>query len=110
MNMIPLNKTLFFSQTCEYLNVYLPKQAGKSERTIKTYKDALTVFRRYLTKEQGISIRIFKFEDCTRDLLLEYLSFLAMEHKAPHAIIGWLPLRHTYGTWQTAKSLCSQLH
>lgn len=82
MNMIPLNKTLFFSQTCEYLNVYLPKQAVKSERTIKTYKDALTVFRRYLTEERRISIRTFKFEDCTRDLLLDYLSFLVQEHKA----------------------------
>lgn len=82
MKTISLNKTLFFSQTCEYLNVYLPKQIIKSEKTIKTYKDALTVFRRYLTKERGISIRTFKFEDCTRDLLLEYLSFLSLGHKA----------------------------
>lgn len=82
MKTISLNKTLFFSQTCEYLNVYLPKQVIKSEKTIKTYKDALTVFRRYLTEERGISIRTFKFEDCTRDLLLEYLSFLSLEHKA----------------------------
>ncbi|SHL79649.1 Site-specific recombinase XerD [Anaerocolumna jejuensis DSM 15929] len=80
MKTISLNKTLFFSQTCEYLNVYLPKQAVKSERTIKTYKDALTVFRCYLTKERGLSIRTFKFEDCTRDLLLDYLSYLSSEH------------------------------
>ncbi len=82
MKTIPLNKTLFFSQTCKYLNIYLPKQAVKSERTIKTYTDALTVFRRYLAEERVSSIRTFKFEDCTRDLLLDYLSFLAMEHKA----------------------------
>lgn len=82
MKTISLNKTLFFSQTCEYLNVYLPKQVIKSEKTIKTYKDALTVFRRYLTEERGVSIRTFKFEDCTRDLLLEYLSFLSLGHKA----------------------------
>lgn len=77
-----LNKELFFSKTNDYLNVYLPKQAVKSEKTIKTYADALTVFRRYLYEERNISIRSFRFEDCTRDLLLEYLSYLKENHKA----------------------------
>lgn len=77
-----LNKSLFFSRTNDYLNIYLPKQAVKSSRTIKTYADALTVFRRYLYEERGISIRTFKFEDCTRDLLLEYLAYLKKDHKA----------------------------
>ena len=82
MKTSPLNKTLFFSKTNEYLNIYLPKQAGKSDKTIKTYSDALTVFRRYLYEERGISIRSFKFEDCTRDLLLEYLAYLKKDRKA----------------------------
>ena len=82
MKTSPLNKTLFFSKTNEYLNVYLPKQAAKSDKTIKTYSDALTVFRRYLYEERGISIRSFKFEECTRDLLLEYLAYLKKDHKA----------------------------
>ena len=77
-----LNRSLFFSKTNEYLNIYLPKQAVKSDKTIKTYADALTVFRRYLYEERNISIRSFKFEDCTRDLLLEYLSYLKRDHKA----------------------------
>jgi len=77
-----LNKALFFSKTNDYLNIYLPKQAVKSDKTIKTYADALTVFRRYLYEERGISIRSFRFEDCTRDLLLEYLAYLKKDHKA----------------------------
>ena len=77
-----LNKALFFSKTNDFLNVYLPKQAVKSDKTIKTYADALTVFRRYLYEERGISIRSFRFEDCTRDLLLEYLAYLKKDHKA----------------------------
>lgn len=81
MKTVSLNKSLFFSKTNEYLNVYLPRQAVKSEKTIKTYADALTVFRRYLYEERGISIRSFKFEDCTRDLLLEYLAYLKKDHK-----------------------------
>ena len=82
MKTTSLNKSLFFSKTSQYLNVYLPRQAGKSARTIKTYADALTVFRRYLYEERGISIRSFKFEDCSRDLLLEYLEYLKKDHKA----------------------------
>ena len=77
-----LNKALFFSKTNDYLNIYLPKQAVKSDKTIKTYADALTVFRRYLYEERSISIRSFRFEDCTRDLLLEYLAYLKKDHKA----------------------------
>ena len=77
-----LNKSLFFSKTSEYLNVYLPKQAVKSDKTIKTYTDALTVFRRYLYEERSISIRSFRFEDCTRELLLDYLAYLKIDHKA----------------------------
>ena len=82
MKTASLNKSLFFSKTSQYLNVYLPRQAGKSVRTIKTYADALTVFRRYLYEERRISIRSFKFEDCSRDLLLEYLEYLKKDHKA----------------------------
>ena len=51
----PLQKDLFFSKTGEYLNHYLPNQVHKSPKTIKTYRDALTVFRRYLLEERGIS-------------------------------------------------------
>lgn len=71
-----LNKTLFFSKTNDFLNLYLPKQAMKSENTINTYRDGLTVFRKYLSEEKGKSIRKFRFEECTHDLLLEYMAYL----------------------------------
>lgn len=73
------NKTihaLFFSKTCDYLNHYLPTQAMKSDHTIETYRDALTIFRRYVTDEKQISIKNFRFEDCTHDFLLDYLAYL----------------------------------
>ncbi len=72
----PLENVLFFSKTSDFLNRYLPEQASKSARTVETYRDALTVFRRYLLEEKKISIRAFKFTDCTHDLLLEYLEYL----------------------------------
>ncbi len=67
---------LFFSKTLDFLDHYLPEQAKKSVNTIETYRDALTIFRRFLSENQHISIRAFQFEDCTHELLLKYLEFL----------------------------------
>lgn len=71
-----LNKSLFFSKTNDFLNIYLLLQAMKSEHTIKTYRDGLTVFRKYLGEIKHKSIRKFLFEDCTHELLLDYLAYL----------------------------------
>ena len=68
-------KDLFFSRTHEYLDVYLAVQCSRSPHTIKAYRDALTVFRRYVTS-QGLSLRTFGFEDCTRDFLLGFMEYL----------------------------------
>ena len=69
-------KKLFFSKTLEFLESYLPQQALKSRNTVETYRDALTVFRRYVTDTLHLSIRSFGFEDCTHDFLLSYMEFL----------------------------------
>ena len=68
--------SLFFSRTNDFLNKYLPEQASKSANTVETYRDALTVFRRYITDIKGISLRKFLFSDCTHELMLEYLAHL----------------------------------
>ena len=76
MSRMKPKKKLFFSKTLEFLEHYLPDQALKSRNTIETYRDALTVFRRYVTDEMHLSIRSFQFEDCTHDLLLSFVEFL----------------------------------
>lgn len=53
-----LNKKLFFSMTYDFLTVYIPQDSASS-RTVKTYRDGLTVFRRYVTEVKGFSIRTF---------------------------------------------------
>ncbi|EOS37368.1 hypothetical protein C808_03346 [Lachnospiraceae bacterium M18-1] len=67
---------LFFSKTLDFLDHYLPEQAMKSTNTIETYRDTLTIFRRYLSDTLRLSIRTFCFKDCTHDLLLEFLHHL----------------------------------
>ena len=74
---------LFFSRTLDFLDHYLPEQAKKSDNTVETYRDALTVFRRYLSEILKISIRTFRFEDCTYEILLSYLEYLQGIGNAP---------------------------
>jgi len=69
-------KTLFFSKTREFLDSYLAVQCGKSPHTIKSYRDALTIFRRYVNEEKGMSIMKFHFEDCTRNLVLDFIVYM----------------------------------
>jgi site-specific recombinase XerD len=67
---------LFFSKTLDYLGNYLPNQAIKSNHTIETYRDALTIFRRYVTDKRKVSLKKFCFEDCTHDFLLDFMAYL----------------------------------
>ncbi|WP_347027536.1 site-specific integrase [Blautia wexlerae] len=69
-------KILFFSKTLDFLEHYLPEQSLKSRNTIETYRDALTVFRRYVTDTMNLSLRTFGFEDCTHEFLLSYIELL----------------------------------
>ena len=69
---------LFFSKTRDFLEIYLEKQCSRSSHTVKAYRDALTIFRRYVTL-QGISIKVFSFEDCTREFVLGFLEYLQKE-------------------------------
>lgn len=71
-----MDSTLFFSKTNDFLNLYLPEQIVRSRHTIKTYRDSLTVFRRYVTDQRKISLMKFRFSDCTHDLILDFLSYM----------------------------------
>ena len=75
-NKTPNNDKLFFSRTLQYLDNYLPRQLGRSAETVRSYRDSLSRFRKYLYDEKGISIVKFAFQDCTKDLLLEYCAYL----------------------------------
>lgn len=70
------NSTLFFEYISKYLNVYCLKQAGKSMHTIKSYRDNLTIFRKFILEVKHMKIKQFHMEDCSKDLILEYVEYL----------------------------------
>lgn len=71
-------ETLFFSKTRDFLDEYLTKQCSRSPHTVKAYRDALTVFRKYVSM-QGLSLKTFGFQDCSRDFLLGFMEYLQKE-------------------------------
>lgn len=78
-----LSNELFFLKTRDYLDTYLVKQLSKSPHTVKAYRDSLTVFRRYVLDVKEISILKFKFSDCTREFVLDFICYLKENGSAP---------------------------
>ncbi|MBE5040536.1 tyrosine-type recombinase/integrase [Ructibacterium gallinarum] len=77
------DKNLFFSFTYEFLEIYMRVQLTRSVATIESYRDALTVFRYYLRDEKNIRMDSFEFVHCTRDLILDYMNYLAEKGNKP---------------------------
>lgn len=75
--------SLFFSKTADFLDRYLTIQVARSHCTIKSYRDALTIFRRYIYNEKGHSIAKFTFGDCTREFVLDFLIYLKENGNLP---------------------------
>ena len=103
-----LGKKLFFSMTMDFLEIYLP-QGHDSEKTIKTYRDGLTIFRRYVTDERGISIKDFTFETCTFDFVLEFRNWLLdTKKRKPSTINNRLAAIKSYLRYAAAKDISIQ--
>ncbi len=77
------NSNLFFSMTYEFLDIYMVKQLGRSPDTIESYRDALTLFRRYILNELCISIAKFTFAKCTRNCIFGFLKYLKIQGNKP---------------------------
>jgi len=77
---------LFFSLTWDFLNEYMPKQGGRSPKTIESYKDSLTLFRRYLNENKHTSLGKFKFSDCTKDCVFGFRDYLEQKGSKPSTV------------------------
>jgi len=101
-------KRLFFSMTYEFLDIYMKTQMGKSSDTIKSYRDALTVFRKYLLDECKISIANFTFEQCTRNLVLDFMEYLKNRNNKPGTRNQRLTVIKTYLWFASDKDITLQ--
>ena len=102
------DKKLFFSMTYEFLDVYMKTQMGKSPATVESYRDALTVFRRFLLEERKISVAKFAFEGCTRDLVLAFMEYLKKRGNKPGTRNQRLTVLKTYLWFAADKDVALQ--
>lgn len=71
-----VKETLFFQYVTSFLDVYLKDQISRSKNTIESYRDALTIFRRYVLIEKKLKIKNFLMVMCTKELVLDYMDYL----------------------------------
>jgi len=103
-----LDGSLFFSMTRDYLEKYIP-QDHDSEKTIQSYKDGLTVFRRYVCDEKNLSVGKFTFDDCTFEFVLDYRNWLLeSQHRAPSTVNHRLAVIRSYLGYAAAKDISLQ--
>ena len=103
-----LDGSLFFSMTRDYLEKYIP-QDHSSEKTIQSYKDGLTVFRRYVCDEMNLSVGKFTFDECTFDFVLDYRNWLLeSQHRAPGTVNNRLAVIRSYLGYAAARNISLQ--
>jgi len=103
-----LDGSLFFSMTRDYLEKYLPQDYG-SEKTLKSYKDGLTVFRKYIFYEKKLSLKKFRFDDCTFEFVLDYRNWLhESQHRSPSTVNHRLAVIRSYLGYAAARNISLQ--
>ena len=99
---------LFFSLTWDFLNEYLPRQAGHSADTIESYRDSLTLFRRFLTDAQHKSLAKFKFSDCTKDCIYSFREHLHHGGSKPSTVNVRVTAIRTYLNYAADRDISVQ--
>lgn len=69
------DRYLFFAYSFDFLNHFLPS-CGRSNKTIESYRDTLTVFKNWIAKVKGIGITDFTFKAFTSDIVFDFLNWL----------------------------------
>lgn len=99
---------LFFSMTWDFLEEYLPKQAGHSPATVESYRDSLTLFRKYLNTNQQKSLAAFKFSDCTKDCIYSYREYLLQGGNKPSTVNVRVTAIRTYLNYAADRDVSMQ--
>ena len=99
---------LFFSRTWEFLEEYLPKQTEHSPATVESYRDSLTLFRKFLTNHWHKSIATFKFSDCTKDCIYNFREHLQQNGNKPSTVNVRITAIRTYLNYAADRDISVQ--
>lgn len=79
---------LFFSKTNDFLNIFLLRQAHRSEETVKAYRISLSEFYTYVTVVRRLNVMKFLFSDCTYDFVLSYSQYMQENLKLANSTVN----------------------
>lgn len=71
----------FFKTVRGFLTVYLPRQKCASPNTIKSYRETLNLFLKYLEEMKSISLNKVSFSDMDRQGIASFLEWLEQSRK-----------------------------
>jgi integrase/recombinase XerD len=94
--------------TYEFLETYLPRQCGRSLHTVESYRDALSLFRRYILDVLGVSIGTFTFGGCSRECVLDFMNYLSTHESKPSTRNQRLAALKSYLTFAADKDITLQ--
>ena len=66
----------FFKYVRGFLTIFLPKNKCYSDNTIKGYRDAINLFRKFMLDEKSIHFTEISFDKIDHDLVYEFLTWL----------------------------------
>lgn len=75
-----MNKDFSFYIT-KFFTDYLPNHRNVSKNTIALYRDCFVLFLQFCDKEKSINVDTISFKDISRNLILDFLSWLENERK-----------------------------
>lgn len=100
--------SLFFSMTQEFLETYLPRQCGRSSHTVESYRDGLSLFRRYIVDVLGIPMGSFTFAACDRECVTGFMDHLAATQRKPGTRNQRLAVLKSYLSFAADKDITLQ--
>lgn len=71
----------FFETIRKFLNEYLPNQRCLSENTIRSYRQTLNLFVKFMREVKGYTVTKIQFSVISRETLLEFLDWIEIERK-----------------------------
>lgn len=73
---IVVNNKYISSYLTDFFSIYLPKERGLSENTIKTYKYTFIILLKFIVEEKNKNINKLTIDDINQDLIVDFIVYL----------------------------------
>lgn len=99
------NSNNFALLVSSFLTDYLPLQRGYSENTVKSYRDTLKLFLRYVNEKTEKPIKAFETKDFTKELVISFLEDYRKNGASTSAANQRLAALKTFASYAQIESL-----